>query len=186
MIIDPKRVDFSAYRGATLVTPNSHEAAAAAGLTELQSDADVERAAAVISAQFGGDVLLTRSEKGMTLWQRDGVIRHEAAYKSEVFDVSGAGDTVLAAVAAVLSAGHDLETATVIATAAASIAVSKLGTSVVSRRELNQKLVADTLGFDGVADLVTARGGWRTGVCTGRASPSQMAVSTCCTPATLR
>lgn len=158
IIIDPKRVDFSAYRGATLVTPNSHEAAAAAGLTVLQSDADAERAAAAISAQFGGDVLLTRSEKGMTLWQRNGVIRHEAVFKSEVFDVSGAGDTVLAAVAAVLSAGHDLETATVIATAAASIAVSKLGTSMVSRRELNQKLVADTLGFDGVADLATARG----------------------------
>lgn len=157
VIIDPKRDDFSAYLGATLVTPNSHEAAVAAGFSSLQSDEEVVRAAEIISTQFGGDVLLTRSERGMTLWQRNGVTRHEAPYKSEVFDVSGAGDTVLAAVAAVLSAGHDLETATVIATAAASIAVSKLGTSIVSRRELNQKLVADTIGFDGVADLVTAR-----------------------------
>lgn len=156
VIVDPKRTEFSAYRGATLVTPNRNEAAAASQRPGLRTDDEVAEAARIISAQFGGDVLLTRSEEGMTLWQRNGNIRHEAARKSEVFDVSGAGDTVLATVAAVLSAGQDIETATVIANAAASIAVSKLGTSVVSRYELNQKLVSETVGSDGVVDLPTS------------------------------
>jgi D-beta-D-heptose 7-phosphate kinase/D-beta-D-heptose 1-phosphate adenosyltransferase len=77
VIVDPKRKDFAAYRGATLVTPNRGEIAVATGMS-LGSDADIERAAREISGQFGGDVLVTRSEEGMTLVRRDGRVTHAA------------------------------------------------------------------------------------------------------------
>ncbi|MXV43525.1 D-glycero-beta-D-manno-heptose-7-phosphate kinase [Saccharibacter sp. 17.LH.SD] len=140
VIVDPKRPDFSAYRGASLITPNLKEMALATQNMPLETDQEVERASQKASEQFGGDVLLTRSEAGMSLWCRNGRILHRAARKSEVFDVSGAGDTVIATIASILSAGQTLEMATTIATTAASIAVRKLGTSVVSRDELNQEL----------------------------------------------
>ncbi|GBQ32651.1 ADP-heptose synthase [Gluconacetobacter sacchari DSM 12717] len=142
VIVDPKRRDFAAYRGASLVTPNRGEIALATGLT-LGSDAEIERAARIVSDQFGGDVLVTRSEEGMTLVRRDGRVTHAHARKSEVYDVSGAGDTVVATIASVLSAGQDLETAIVIATSAAAIAVSKLGTATVTRHELSAALRAE-------------------------------------------
>ena len=142
VIVDPKRNNFSCYRGASLITPNRAEIARATGLS-LHTNQEAERAAQVASEQFGGDVLITRSEEGMSLWQRNGHVRHEVAHKSEVYDVSGAGDTVLATIGSVLSAKQDLDTAVVIATVAASIAVSKVGTAAVSRHELSQKLSGD-------------------------------------------
>ncbi|GBR49495.1 D-glycero-beta-D-manno-heptose-7-phosphate kinase [Neokomagataea thailandica] len=156
VIVDPKRKDFSAYRGATLITPNRSEMARATGLP-LGSDAEIEKAAQQASEQFGGDVLVTRSEEGMTLWQRNGHIRHETARKSEVYDVSGAGDTVLATVAGVLSAGQDIDTAVVIATVAASLAVSKLGTAAVSRSELSHELMEDITAPGMVASVPHAQ-----------------------------
>lgn len=142
VIVDPKRKDFSVYRGASLITPNLAEMGVATGLP-LRTNAEVEAAAQVASDQFGGDVLVTRSERGMTLWQRNGHIRHEVARKSEVYDVSGAGDAVVATLGSVLSAGQDLDVAIVIATVAASIAVSKLGTAAVTRAELSRELTKD-------------------------------------------
>jgi D-beta-D-heptose 7-phosphate kinase / D-beta-D-heptose 1-phosphate adenosyltransferase len=140
VIVDPKRKTFAAYRGATLVTPNRQEMGLATGLP-LRTNQEIEVAASVASAQFGGDVLLTRSEEGMTLWRRGAQVTHASAKQSEVYDVSGAGDTVLATVASVLSAGQTLETAVVIASAAAAISVSKLGTATVSRAELSRALM---------------------------------------------
>ncbi|MCH4025191.1 MAG: D-glycero-beta-D-manno-heptose-7-phosphate kinase [Acetobacter fabarum] len=142
VIVDPKRKTFAAYRGASLITPNRAEMAVATGLP-LHTNAEVEHAAQAASVQFGGDVLITRSEEGMTLWQRNGHIRHQVARKSEVYDVSGAGDAVVATIGSVLSAGQDLDTAIVIATVAASIAVSKLGTAAVTRAELAEELKED-------------------------------------------
>lgn len=139
VIVDPKRKTFNAYRGATLITPNRAEILQATGLP-LRTEKEIENAARAASEQFGGDVLLTRSEDGMTLWRQNRKLTHVSARKSEVSDVSGAGDTVLATVASVLSAGQALETAVVIATAAAAISVSKLGTAIVSRVELSQEL----------------------------------------------
>lgn len=156
VIVDPKRKNFAAYRGATLITPNRAEMALATGLP-LRTNAEVENAARAASDQFGGDVLVTRSEEGMTLWQRNGHVLHETARKSEVYDVSGAGDTVLATVAGVLSAGQDIDTAVVIATVAASIAVSKLGTASVSNAELSQELMGDISSTGMVASLAHAQ-----------------------------
>ncbi|GAN65282.1 bifunctional protein HldE [Acetobacter orientalis] len=142
VIVDPKRDNFACYRGASLITPNRAEMERATGLS-LRTNQEVEQAARVASEQFGGDVLVTRSEEGMSLWQRNGHIKHEVAHKSEVYDVSGAGDTVIATIASVISAKKDIDTAVVIATVAASIAVSKLGTAVVTQSELSQKLRSD-------------------------------------------
>ncbi len=122
VIVDPKIRDFTCYAGASLITPNRSEATLASGLT-ICGDADAEQAAALLSGQFGGDVLITRSEDGMTLWQRNGHVLHQPARKTEVFDVSGAGDTVLATIAAILSTGQDLETAVVIATFVFSLVI---------------------------------------------------------------
>ncbi|MBS1091126.1 D-glycero-beta-D-manno-heptose-7-phosphate kinase [Gluconobacter sp. Dm-74] len=142
VIVDPKRRTLDAYAGATLVTPNRIEAEQASGLS-VRTDDDVLKVAEILSRQFGGDVLVTRSEDGMTLWQRDATPLHVASRKSEVFDVSGAGDTVVATVAAVLSADQTLETAVVIATAAAALSVSKFGTATVSREELSRELLQE-------------------------------------------
>ncbi|MFH1556320.1 MAG: D-glycero-beta-D-manno-heptose-7-phosphate kinase [Pseudomonadota bacterium] len=139
VIVDPKRRTFEAYRGATLVTPNRRELSEATGLPD-ETDADAERAAQAASAQFGGDVLVTRAEKGMTLWRRNGTVLHVPAEAREVFDVSGAGDTALAALALSLACGLALEASVPVANAAAAIAVAKLGTAVVTRAELTAAL----------------------------------------------
>ncbi|MBZ9938202.1 D-glycero-beta-D-manno-heptose-7-phosphate kinase [Mesorhizobium sp. BR1-1-16] len=166
VIVDPKRRTFEIYRGAALVTPNRKELFEATGLAD---DTDLEAAIAAEAAanQFGGDVLVTRAEKGMTLWRRDGAVKHVPAHAREVFDVSGAGDTVLAALAVSLAEGSTIDTAMEIANAAAAIAVSKLGTAVVTRTELDAALhraAADAVhagalvGRDAAADIAA---GWR-------------------------
>ncbi|BCP53391.1 bifunctional protein HldE [Kaistia sp. 32K] len=135
VIVDPKRRTFEAYRGATIVTPNRKELFEATGLAD-DTDEQAVLAAAEGGRQFGGDVLVTRAEKGMTLWRQNGTVTHVAAEAREVFDVSGAGDTVVAALAVGLAAGQALEASVIMANAAAAIAVSKLGTAIVTRAEL--------------------------------------------------
>lgn len=141
VIVDPKRRTFEGYRGASLVTPNRRELAEATGLPD-ETNEQAAAAAAAAGAQFGGDVLVTRAEKGMTLWRRSGRVLHVPAKAREVFDVSGAGDTALAALAVSLSEGQSLEGAVSIANAAAALAVAKLGTAVVTRAELSAALSA--------------------------------------------
>ncbi len=141
IIVDPKRRTFETYRGASLVTPNRLELVAATGLPD-NSDEQAAAAAAAAGAQFGGDVLVTRSEKGMTLWRQGGRVLHVPTQAREVFDVSGAGDTALAALAVALASGDTLETAVHVANAAAAVVVGKLGTAVVTRAELTAALEA--------------------------------------------
>ncbi|GBD57560.1 D-glycero-beta-D-manno-heptose-7-phosphate kinase [Gluconobacter wancherniae] len=156
VIVDPKRRDFTAYRGADLITPNRSELGVATNMP-LRNDEEIERAARIASGQFGGHVLVTRSEEGMTLFRKDERVTHVQVRKSEVYDVSGAGDTVVATVASVLSAGQDLETAVVIATSAASIVVGKLGTAAVSRAELSAALINEMKEDEAVASLERAK-----------------------------
>lgn len=166
VIVDPKRRTFEAYRGASLVTPNRIELAAATGLSD-NTDTEVAAAAARASSQFGGDVLVTRSEKGMTLWRRGGDVLHVPTQAREVFDVSGAGDTALAALAVSLASGQPLESAVYFANAAAAVAVGKIGTAVVTRAELAAALDASMARGAAAGDLVSrtqAAGiiaGWR-------------------------
>ncbi|GBQ63398.1 ADP-heptose synthase [Ameyamaea chiangmaiensis NBRC 103196] len=163
VIVDPKRKDLSAYEGAYLITPNRSELYMATGLS-CKDDREITEAARVASAAFGGNVLVTRSEDGMTLYETNGKTTHVQVRKSEVYDVSGAGDTVVATIASILSAGQDLETAVVIASSAASIVVSKLGTATVSRAELSAALLLEIQEDGETADLARARDiieGWR-------------------------
>ncbi len=136
LIVDPKSRDFRRYAGADLLTPNRGELAAATGIAG-EDDASVAAAAreAMKSARVGA-VLATRGERGMTLVAGDSAPLHLPAEAREVFDVSGAGDTVIAVLAAALAVGADLAQAARLANSAAGIATGKLGTAVVHPADL--------------------------------------------------
>ena len=140
IIVDPKRRSFAAYRGATVITPNLHELEAAApGAVPFE----VERAAASVLAEIADTALLvTRSSDGMTLFRSGREPLHVAALAQEVFDVTGAGDTVVATVALALAARVAIEQAVALASLAAAISVSKRGTSTVSPAELITAIAA--------------------------------------------
>ena len=134
VLVDPKGEDYSRYRNATLVTPNRAEFRAVAGPwkdeRELTARAQALRRKLKLKA-----LLVTRSEEGMTLFE-DGTRFHVAAQAREVFDVSGAGDTVIAALGVALAGGVPIREAVQLANRAASIVVGKFGTAVVSPSEL--------------------------------------------------
>ena len=141
IVVDPKGRDYSRYRGVDFVTPNRRELAEATGLP-VGNDAEVAAAAACLIAEAGvGSVLATRSEQGMTLVAGDGrggvaEVVHLAAKAQEVFDVSGAGDTVVAAFGAGLAAGLAAPASARLANTAAGIVVAKRGTAVAVPDEL--------------------------------------------------
>ena len=134
VLVDPKGDDWSRYKGAHLVTPNRKELADVVGT--WKSEGDLERRVRRLRAQLGLDaLLLTRGGEGMTLYSKKRPV-HVKAEAREVFDVSGAGDTVIATLATMLASGVRLEQAMRIANRAGGIKVAKLGTAVVTRREL--------------------------------------------------
>ncbi|MFB3151433.1 MAG: D-glycero-beta-D-manno-heptose-7-phosphate kinase [Alphaproteobacteria bacterium] len=135
VVVDPKGPDMSHYRGASVVTPNRRELAEASGLA-VSDDAEIIIAAEKLIAGCGFEaVLVTRAKDGMTLVTAAGA-EHLEAMKREVFDVSGAGDTVVATLAAAIGAGVALVDAAAIANAAAGVVVGKVGTAVVEKSEL--------------------------------------------------
>ncbi|MGZ5122770.1 MAG: D-glycero-beta-D-manno-heptose-7-phosphate kinase [Burkholderiales bacterium] len=134
VLVDPKGDDYSRYRGATLITPNRSEFRAIAG--SWTTEAELTRKANQLLRELRiGALLITRSEEGMTLY-RPGRRLHVAAQAREVFDVSGAGDTVIATLGVMLARGADLEDAVRFANRAAGIVVGKFGTAVVRPEEL--------------------------------------------------
>ncbi len=136
IIIDPKGTDFSRYSGADLITPNRQELADAVGF-DIETDADVVRASKqLIKRHRFGAILTTRSSDGMSIVSSNGLVAHLAAEAQEVFDVSGAGDTVVATVAATLAIGANLNRAAALANAAAGIVVGKIGTASVFSGDL--------------------------------------------------
>ncbi|MGC2854563.1 D-glycero-beta-D-manno-heptose-7-phosphate kinase [Novispirillum sp. DQ9] len=140
VIVDPKGADYGRYRGAGLVTPNRKELHEATGLPTA-SDAEVETAARAVVERCGvRGVLATRSQDGMTLLDAAGTVLHLPAEAREVFDVSGAGDTVVATVAAALAAGLPVADASALANVAAGIVVGKVGTAAVHAVELENAL----------------------------------------------
>jgi D-beta-D-heptose 7-phosphate kinase/D-beta-D-heptose 1-phosphate adenosyltransferase len=142
VIVDPKRLDFSAYRGASILTPNRKELADA---TRMPCETDVEAAIAAHVAQEASQaaILLTRSEKGMSFFPMDGPALHLSTVAQDVFDVSGAGDTVVAVLAAAIAADIPMADGIRMANHAAGIVVSKLGTASVTREELAASLAAE-------------------------------------------
>ena len=136
VLIDPKTRNFNAYRPATLVTPNHHEALRIAGLEE-DSDDNLQKAARMIRACLGCDaVLITRGDRGMMLVEGDSDPVNVKTAAREVFDVTGAGDTVIAMLGAALAAGASMAEAAVLANHAAGIVVGKLGTATASAEEV--------------------------------------------------
>jgi rfaE bifunctional protein kinase chain/domain len=134
VLVDPKGDDYSRYRGAYLMTPNRAELRQIVGA--WTSDADLARRAQKLRRRLGMEALLvTRGEEGMTLF-RHGRVLHVKAEKREVYDVSGAGDTVIATLATMLAAGVALEQAVRLANRAAGIKVTRFGTAAVTRAEL--------------------------------------------------
>ncbi len=134
IMIDPKGDDYSKYRGATLLTPNRGEFREVMG--KWRDESDLEARAAKLRDDLSLDALLvTRSEEGMSLFTAVGAM-HEPTQAREVFDVSGAGDTVIATIGLMLAAGVDMANAVKIANRAAGVVVGKLGTATVSRAEL--------------------------------------------------
>ena len=141
VIVDPKGKDFAIYRGATLITPNRHELADAARRTAV-TDAEIVAAAAELNRLVGSEaVLVTRSEEGMTFVPAAGPAIHVPAYPVKVRDVSGAGDTVVAVLAAMLAMEKDFEPAVRAANAAAAVVVGKRGTATLSVAELRSRLL---------------------------------------------
>ena len=139
VLVDPKGSDFEKYSGASLITPNLSEFEAVVGACESEDEL-VEKANA-LSEQFNIEALLvTRSEHGMSLMQRDYDPVHLPTHAREVFDVTGAGDTVISTLAAALGAGVTLERAMVLSNLAAGVVVAKSGTASVSLSELEHAI----------------------------------------------
>ncbi|MGH7082317.1 MAG: D-glycero-beta-D-manno-heptose-7-phosphate kinase, partial [Acetobacteraceae bacterium] len=141
VVVDPKSSDFARYAGADIITPNRRELQLASGMSVLTEDALIEAATSVRAAHGFGAVLVTQAEDGMTLVDAAGA-QHFPAEAREVFDVSGAGDTVVATLAAGLAAGLRLPVATRLANIAAGIVVGKVGTAVARPEELLAALSA--------------------------------------------
>ncbi|MBV8132977.1 MAG: D-glycero-beta-D-manno-heptose 1-phosphate adenylyltransferase [Alphaproteobacteria bacterium] len=140
VIADPKRGSFKAYRNVTVLTPNSQEVTRATGV-DAADDNGAERAARMALDIAACDaVIVTRSEHGLTLVRRGMPALHLPARVQEVSDVSGAGDTFVAGLAAAFACGPDLERATRLANIAAGISVARPGTAVVSSRDLAEEL----------------------------------------------
>ncbi|MFH1657961.1 MAG: D-glycero-beta-D-manno-heptose-7-phosphate kinase [Pseudomonadota bacterium] len=133
VLVDPKGDEWGKYSGATVITPNRSELKEVVG--RWSSDDELAAKASKLRGELGLEALLvTRSEEGMTLFADE--THHQPALAREVFDVSGAGDTVIATLAVMIAAGADWAEAIRVANIAAGIVVGKLGTAVVSREEL--------------------------------------------------
>ena len=139
VLVDPKGVDYSPYAGASYLTPNRKELREATGLP-VQTDAEVIAAARSLITRFGVEgVIATRSEHGMSVVTAASA-EHIPTVAQAVFDVSGAGDTVVASLALALARGLSVEEAAVVSNAAAGVAVAKLGTAQVTAAELTAAL----------------------------------------------
>ncbi len=174
VIVDPKGPDYSRYAGADIVTPNRRELAEATGMAVDTEAAIVAAAVSLRTAHRFGAVLVTRAEDGMTL-VNDAGVQHFPAEAADVYDVSGAGDTVVATLAAGIAGGLDIAVAARLANIAAGIVVGKVGTAVAREEDLLSALspqggtLRKVVGRDVAAEQVERwrRRGWRTGFTNG-------------------
>ncbi|GAC1339364.1 MAG: D-glycero-beta-D-manno-heptose-7-phosphate kinase [Acetobacteraceae bacterium] len=174
VVVDPKGLDYARYAGADVVTPNRRELGEATGMP-VDSEAELVAAAVTLRTQHGfGAVLVTRAEDGMTLVDDEGA-QHFPAEAPEVFDVSGAGDTVVATLAAGLAAGLELKVAVRLANIAAGVVVGKVGTAVAREEDLLSALTPQGSALRKIVTREVAaeqverwrRKGWRTGFTNG-------------------
>lgn len=144
VLVDPKGHDFSIYRQASVLTPNLSEFEAVVG--ECKDEAELEQKGEVLRSELELEALLiTRSEKGMTLIRENLAPIHLPTHAQEIYDVTGAGDTVIAVLGLALASGHDFPEAMMLANLAAGLVVAKPGTATVSMGEIYTALHSDTL-----------------------------------------
>ncbi len=156
VFVDPKSANFAIYRGATLLTPNRKEFSEATRSRADTSESIALAAQDVIQLADCEAILVTQSERGMTLVPRTGEVVHVPAYPVRVRDVSGAGDTVAAVLAVARGAGADWEDALRLASAAAAVAVGKNGTATVSPAELRRQILPHA--YLAAEEKIVARG----------------------------
>jgi D-glycero-beta-D-manno-heptose-7-phosphate kinase len=140
--VDPKQKDFALYEGFDIITPNHHEASQAAGEEILNGQDHVRIGMKLLDKFSFRAILITRGEAGMSLFEKDGRVRHTAfpTEAREVFDVTGAGDTVIGVLALCMASGATFQEAAYLANHAAGIVVGKVGTATVTREELKKVL----------------------------------------------
>ncbi len=139
--VDPKEEHFSYYKGVTAITPNHHEAAQAVGMKAKDSQSILKIGKALLKKLNCEGVLVTLGENGMQLFQKNGAITHIPTVAQEVFDVSGAGDTVISAFTLALALGLDMKDAAYVSNIAAGIVVGKVGIAVITQKELLARIV---------------------------------------------
>lgn len=142
LIVDPKPRNMNYYRGASLVTPNHKEAAQFADIEE-ENDSDLIKIGKKLMKSLESNILITRGEKGMSLFEQNGRITHIPTKARQVYDVTGAGDTVIAAVALALSVGTGYADSAAIANYAAGVVVGKVGTATLNLDELKSAIRRD-------------------------------------------
>lgn len=166
VVVDPKGRDFARYGAVDVIKPNASELAGATGLP-VGTDAEVETAlAALLAATTAKAIIVTRAGKGMSLARRGEPVKHFPGRAREVFDVSGAGDTGLAAIGLALGAGASLEMAVEFAILASGVVVGKAGTAVVTpaelvEAELSQHATAAVSKVTPIDELAVEVEGWR-------------------------
>lgn len=142
--VDPKVENFKLYKQVTCVTPNTVEAMESAGVRSLRDEKDVEKMGNALRAKINADsVLVTRGEHGMSLFEKGKAPYHIPTRAREVFDVTGAGDTVISTMTLALAAGASLRDAAELSNHAAGLVVAKLGTASVSADELKKAVAAN-------------------------------------------
>ena len=138
VIVDPKARDLSKYRKATILTPNLGEALSAAGIANGTEADAAEAAATILDLTDIGSLLITLGQHGMALFERDAEPARFASLARQVFDVTGAGDTVVAVLAAAIASGADLRSSVELSNMASGIVVEKVGTSAVTLDEIRK------------------------------------------------
>lgn len=138
ILVDPKGRDYTKYNGATLLTPNKSEATAVSGVEITDENATLEVSKKLLQDLQIDSLLITLGESGMFLSERNKNPKYFSAMARQVYDVTGAGDTVIATLATALGAGIDLEAAVQLANTAAGLAVEQIGTTTVTRTDLEK------------------------------------------------
>ena len=140
LAVDPKPQNFSFYKNCTIITPNLKEASEIVGYPIINKE-DVKKAGSVITKKLNAEAaLITRGEEGMSLIEKTGAIKHIATVAKEVFDVTGAGDTVVGIFTLALAAGGNFYESAVISNIAAGIVVGEVGTAAVKQKQLLKSL----------------------------------------------
>jgi len=143
--VDPKKSNFALYKGIDVITPNHHEASAFSGIEIVDDESLVRAGKQILRDLKCRSVLITQGKDGMTLFEKKGDPTHIPTVARKVFDVTGAGDTVISTFCLGLAAGMDLKTAAIISNFAAGIVVGEVGTSTVKAEDL-KKVMFERLG----------------------------------------